>query len=121
VVHKGLPALTRRWAGEGERTVAGRVPGAPDAELTVSSLRFMEGQRPWIAAHWVIDSKPFASEKAIDKAKAATEERFDRVSETRQQVGSYMTRVEVEALRANLNEKINLLTARVDGFLAVQR
>jgi len=36
--------------------MAGRAPGPPEAEVTVSSLRFMEGQRPRTAAHWVISS-----------------------------------------------------------------
>jgi hypothetical protein len=36
--------------------VAGRVPGHPEAQAAVSSLRFMEGQQPWTAAHWLISS-----------------------------------------------------------------
>jgi hypothetical protein len=36
--------------------MGGRVPGPLEAEVDVSSLRFMEGQRSWTAAHWVISS-----------------------------------------------------------------
>jgi hypothetical protein len=61
------------------------------------------------------------SEKAIDKAEAATKERFAVVNGIRSQAASCMPRVETEALLANLNEKINVLTTRVDGFLAVRR
>lgn len=49
------------------------------------------------------------------------EERFEAVGEIRQQLAACMTRTEVEAVRATLNEKINLMTHRVDEFLTGRR
>jgi hypothetical protein len=59
-----------------------------------------------------------ASEKAISKAETASEKRFESVNEFRQtltdQAATFMQRAQVETLLGNLNEKLNLLTARVE-------
>jgi hypothetical protein len=59
-----------------------------------------------------------ASEKAIQKAEAATEKRFESVNEFRKtltdQTATFMPRAQTEALLANLNEKIGDLVARIE-------
>lgn len=59
-----------------------------------------------------------ASEKAIGKAEASTERRFDSVNEFRQtlsdQATTFMTRVEANALIARTTERIQDLTDRMN-------
>jgi hypothetical protein len=59
-----------------------------------------------------------ASEKAISKAETASEKRFESVNEFRQtltdQAATFMQRAQVETLMSNMNEKVNLLTVRVE-------
>lgn len=59
-----------------------------------------------------------AMKEAVTKAEAATERRFESVNEFRQtlsdQAGTFISRVEFEALREANAERIRELTARLD-------
>jgi len=77
-----------------------------------------------VAQQKLSDTKFEALDRAVVKAEAATEKRFEGVNEFRQQLGdqqrTFIPRSEVLVIQVGLNEKIVQLTKPVDEVKATQ-
>jgi len=71
-----------------------------------------------------IQAALLSAEKAVSKAEAATEKRFDSVNEFRAQLadqaGQFMPREVAEAQSMEFRNQISTLTSRLDAITAVQ-